>query len=253
MVHRALMLAACLCVAQIRGDTVTPTISGNIGDREKAGQELAKRVLSMAPRQNSQVNGILKIRDAEGRTTDIPVSSEVVVDGNTWQVSYLAKPAASRAEEKLTILHAVERPNEYLYSKASSAGVLPPPQRLAPAQANIPFAGSDFWLTDLGLEFLHWPKQRLIKTEMRHSTWCNVLESINPVATSGYARVLSWLDKESGGPVMAEGYDQSGRLLKEFSIRGFAKVQGEYQLKEMQIRSTQAKTRTRLEFELDNK
>ena len=87
----------------------------------------------------------------------------------------------------------------------------------------------------------------------RHGTWCNVLESINPAPKSGYARVLSWLDKESGGPVMAEGYDQSGRLLKEFSIKGFAKVQGEYQLKELQIQTTQAKTRTRLEFELEKK
>ncbi len=253
MIHRALMLAACLCVAQIRGDTITPTISGDIGDPEKAGQELAKKVLSMAPRENSQVSGILKIRDADKRMTEIPVSSEVVVNGNTWQTRYVAKPAAPAAQETLTIVHTAGRPNEYLYSKASSAGVSPPPQRLAPAQANIAFARSDFWLTDLGLEFLHWPKQRLIKTDMRHGTWCNVLESINPVPKSGYARVLSWLDKESGGPVMAEGYDQSDRLLKEFSIKGFAKVQGEYQLKELQIQTPRTKTRTRLEFELQNK
>src|SRR5436190_1178348 len=43
-----------------------------------------------------------------------------------------------------------------------------------------PFAGSDFWLCDLALEFLHWPEQKILKTELRKTLSCKVLESINP-------------------------------------------------------------------------
>jgi hypothetical protein len=57
-----------------------------------------------------------------------------------------------------------------------------------------PFTGSDFWIADLGLDFLHWPKQRLLRKEMRHSKSCEVLESVNPQSVpGGYARVVSWI------------------------------------------------------------
>ncbi len=118
----------------------------------------------------------------------------------------------------------------------------------------IPFAGSDFWLADLGLEFLDWPGQLLTKTEMRRSRWCDVLVSTNPSpAPGGYASVKSWLDRETGGPLLAEGYDSKGNRMKEFSIRSLAKVHGEYKLEGMEIRSDQHKSRTRLEFELEPK
>ena len=201
----------------------------------------------MVPREDSSFRGVLKIRDPQGRTTEVPVTSQVQSGGKNWQVTYIAKPVGS-AEEKLTIVHAQDQPNEYLYSKGSGNT-----QRLSGSQANIPFAGSDFWLSDLGLEFLHWPVQRFVKTEMRHSRWCNLLESINPDPGSGYARVRSSLDKESGGPIVAEGYDRSNRLVKEFLIKHFGKVEGEWQLKEMEIRSPLKRTRTRLEFDLDSK
>jgi hypothetical protein len=252
MIPRALTLAVCLCASQIRGDTATPTTSDNIADPEKAGLELAKRVLVMVPRENSSLRGVLKIRDAQGRTAEVGVTSQVLSGGKTWQVSYIAKPAGWR-EEKLTIVHAPDRPNEYIYSTGSNATANAQPQRLSGSQANIPFAGSDFWLSDLGLEFLHWPKQRIVKTEMRLGQWCNVLDSINPQAANGYARVRSWLDKKTGGPIVAEGYDKSDRLVKDFRLKHFSHVQGEWQLKEMEIRSPLQRTRTRLEFDLDSK
>src|SRR4051812_35117673 len=148
----ALMLAVCLCAVQIRGDTQTPTVSSNSGDPDRAGVELAQRVLAMVPRENSRIQGVLKIRDAQGRMVEIPVTSEVQSAGKSWQVSYLAKPASGPAE-KLTIVHAPDRPNQYLYSKGPNVSQ---PQSLSGTQANIAFAGSDFWLSDLGLEFLHW-------------------------------------------------------------------------------------------------
>ena len=258
-----------MACAAAYGGTATPTTSGPIGDGEKAGLELVQKLILMAPEENSSAKGVLKIRDRNGNTTDVPVACEIRLknasegDAKAWEVTYTAHPGAptgraGQAEpagspgsdrvEKLTIVHTPNRPNEYLYTKAGATE----PQKLAGAQAMIPFAGSDFWLADLGLEFLRWPKQRLLKTEMRKGRWCNVLQSDNPSKSpNGYSRVISWLDKESGGPILAEGYDRTGKLIKEFSIRSLKKVEGVYQLEEMQISSEQTKSRTRLEFDLD--
>jgi len=155
----------------------------------------------------------------------------------------------SNAAERLTIIHAPGRPNEYLYSSGTNTSDRP--ILLADDLAARPFAGSDFWLMDLGLEFFHWPEQRLLKPEMRHNRSCRVLESINPASDpAGYARVVSWIDLETDGLVCAEAYDRGNRLVKEFSVGSFRKVEGRYQLQDMKIRNAKTGRRTELEFDL---
>jgi hypothetical protein len=115
-----------------------------------------------------------------------------------------------------------------------------------------PLAGSDFYLADLGLEFLHWPEQKIVKKEMRKSRSCRVVESKAPNASdSVYSRVLSWIDFETGNLIMAEAYDSKDRLLKEFSIRKISRAEGKAQLKEIEMRNDQTESRTRLEFNLE--
>lgn len=118
----------------------------------------------------------------------------------------------------------------------------------------IPFADSDFWIADLGLEFFHWPEQKILRHEMRRGRSCKVLESINPSpSTNGYSRVVSWIDNESGGIVHAEAYDAKDKLLKEFDPKSFKKVNGQWELQDMEIRNVQTGSRTRLEFDLKSK
>jgi len=116
---------------------------------------------------------------------------------------------------------------------------------------NSSFANSDFWVCDLGLEFFHWPAQKVLKKEIKRSRGCTVLESTNPnPATNSYSRVVSWIDSESGGIVQAEAYDFNGKLLKEFAPKSFKKVNGQWELQEMQINNVQTGSRTRLDFDL---
>ena len=85
---------------------------------------------------------------------------------------------------------------------------------------------------------------------MRKGRWCRVLESTQPQpAAGGYLRVVSWLDKETGGPILAEAYDRNNKLMKEFSIRSFTEVEGQWQLQEMEIRTVTNRSRTRLKFD----
>jgi hypothetical protein len=155
--------------------------------------------------------------------------------------------------EVLVVTHEEPLPNRYQHFQAA-------PERsgrgtnvtLLGNAAAVPFAGSEFWLSDLGLEFLHWPEQRLLRHEMRKGRSCHVLESVNPDPQgAAYARVLSWIDIEHHGLLRAEAYGKNHKLVKEFSIGGFKKVDGKWQLKSMEIRNEQTDARTRLEFDLE--
>src|SRR5205823_8188268 len=101
--------------------------------------------------------------------------------------------------EKLVVVHTNSASNCYLLARAlnsdkSFTELAPCPQPMTA------FAGSDFWLADLGLEFFHWPEQNLKKQEMRRGRPCQVLESINPKPSAGgYSRVLCWVDGETHG------------------------------------------------------
>jgi len=102
------------------------------------------------------------------------------------------------------------------------------------------------------LEFLHWPKQRLLKKQMRHGKSCDVLESINPAPVpGGYARVVAWIMIESPhGIIHADAYDARGEVLKRFDPKSLEKIQGEYQLEEMEIRNRKTDSETVIKFNL---
>jgi len=218
-------------------------------DAKEAGRALAEKLRSAAPAENAAFHGLLKIRPRDGRTEVLSISSRIIAGQTNWQVTYETAAKDSNAAERLTIIHAPGHPNEYLYSSATNTSERP--ISLADDLAARPFAGSDFWVMDLGLEFFHWPEQRLLKPEMRHNRSCRVLESTNPASDpAGYARVVSWIDVEADGLVCAEAYDRGNRLVKEFSVGSFRKVEGRYQLQDMKIRNVKTGRRTELEFDL---
>jgi len=221
-------------------------------EQGEAGQALATKWRDTVPAENAQYKGALKIRDSDGQTDTVPLTFKIVVGEPSWQTIYEAGATARAAAQQLTIIHTPGKANEYLFA----GGVKPgdpagKPVRLTKDQAAVPFAGSDFWLMDLGLEFFHWPTQRLIKTEMRAGQVTKVLESVNPHPDRGYARVVTWLEKESGAPILAEAYAPDNKVLKQFSIKHVKKVKGRYQLQEMQIRNLRTDSRTRIEYDFE--
>jgi hypothetical protein len=113
----------------------------------------------------------------------------------------------------------------------------------------FPFANSDFWIADLGLEFFHWPEQKILKKETRKSRSCNVLESTNPdPSANGYSRVVSWIDEESVAIIHAEAYDFKNKLLKMFDLKSIEKKNGMWQPELMEMDNVQTGSRTWIDF-----
>ena len=228
-------LVLCSCISSI-SLAVTPVRT----DDPVEGQKLARELRAVVPSENVELKGALRISREDAEPREVPIKSTVTVAGTNWTARYEAP------QEILIIRHSPARPNEYEWRRGD---VISKPDGNT---ATNSFAGSDFALLDLGLEFFNWPTQILALKEMRKGRGCQVLES-RPAAVTIYSRVLSWIDEETNGILMAEAYDARGKLLKEFEVKAFKKVAGQWQVREMEIRNRQTKTSTRLQFDFDEK
>jgi hypothetical protein len=236
--------------------------TNTLSDAEIQGRQLAQQLCDSKPQTNANLSGLLVIVDQKGKK-NIHISSQITVHEDSWQVDYLALQTnylGNPSEQLVThffVYHRSDSLNVYeLVQHEDRMENIPsqfiPARHLHEKQIMAPFANSDFWLCDLGLEFFHWPAQKILPkpTNLVRGREYTLLESTNP-STNGYSRVLTWIDKETGGPLQAEAYDLNGKLLKEFQPKSFKKVNGQWELQEMEIRNVQTGSRTRLEFDLN--
>lgn len=223
------------------GALVTATRAANVPELNdaQAGQELAKKVRSLAPTENVEFRGAFEIEQPKGGEEFIALTSHVSVTNGGWRQVYIAQTSAG--PEQLTIVHRPGKAPTFTHELPRRESV-----SVAGDTATNSFAGTDFALVDLGLGFFHWPEQALLTREMKKGRGCNVLES-RPATIGLYSRVVTWIDQETSGVLMAVVYDARGRVLKEFEIRKFDRDAG--QVREMEIRNRQTKGSTRLRFE----
>ncbi len=152
-------------------------------------------------------------------------------------MTYETKPSEGNGEYWI-VRRILAKRNEYRVDKEA--------KRLAKREDfEIGLARSSFTLSDLGLEFLHWPKQKTIRKQRRKSRSCHVLESSRS-DSEGTLRVLSWVDIKSGGILAADFYSADGKVRKRFSVKGLTKKDGHWQVDEMEMRDVAERTRSRL-------
>jgi len=222
---------------------------------ERQARALVAHLLEQRPDQPATNNGVLKITDRNGGLREVPTRFSVFPTPTNWLNLYEASPVAASPGVNLVIAHSGQQPNTYFLSQLAGPGASPsPPRQLQNSELMSPFAGSDFWIADLGLDFLHWPQQRVLRKQMRKGLSCDVLQSVNPrPVPGGYVRVVTWIAinrPEDIVIVHADAFDSQDKLLKEFDPKKVEKVNGLWQLEEMEIRNRQTGTRTRIDFNL---
>jgi len=235
----------------------TAETTNGLTDAEIQGQQLVQRILAQQPVENFTNSGVFKIRDGNGVRLEISIECQTVVTSTNWQNLY--KASWTNKVESLWVIHTANQPNAYAHDTVYLAGGIPltghllsGPRQLTDAEIMTPFASSDFWVADLGLEFFHWPSQKVLPntTSLKRGRSYTLLESSHPnTSANGYSRVLSWIDKETGGILEAEAYDAAGNKLKSFYPKAFRKDQ----LESMDMDNDQTGSRTRLEFDLSGK
>ena len=219
--------------------------TNELSGAEIQGRLLAQQILEQQPPKNFTNTATLRVRASKGAWTNYVVTSKAVVGSGHWK-NIFTSTALKPADEVFTVSHTLGQPNVYTHESVSAGS-----EKMLPSSRTTPFANSDFWLGDLGLDFFHWPEQRVLKKEFHRDCACTVLESVNSGSeTKGYSRIVSWIDSDSLGIVEAYAYDGGGKLLKEFTPKSFKKISGQWQVKEIEIRNVQTGSRTRLEFDL---
>jgi hypothetical protein len=235
----------------------TNTLSG----AEVQGRALVGKILAQPPASNCTNSGVLLIRSGSSPRLEIPVEFKVFANPANWQAVYSARftnqiDGTSNWDRtriaELVVIHAWDQRNLYKIPNPGAPAVATNSfGPLTDDQLMLSFAGSDFALGDLGLEFFHWPQQKVVKREFHRQCACMVLESTNPdPSASGYSRVVSWIDEDSLGIVEAYAYDVNGRKLKNFYPKNFEKVNGAYQVESMVMENLQTGSRSTFEFDL---
>lgn len=219
----------------------------------KDAQEIVEIIRSRVPVKKIESQGVLKIRAPKAKMRSVPIHFEVKpLSEDSWESVYEAILPEGRLE-RLLIRSYINHPNEYILRTKSEKESEWKTDKIQPGEESaVSFAGTDFWLCDLGLEFLGWSDQLLLKREMRKGRPCRVIQSA-PEERTGmmYARVVSWVDNESDGIVMAQSYNEFNKRLKEFEVQSFKKVEGVWQLKKMTIYDNLSDSRTTLEIDLE--
>lgn len=247
------MILRLACTTVCLFATIVPVTSEELSAAQREGRALAQQLKELRPADASVHRGVLKIYDGRKVRAEIPLQLQTIVTDTNWQAIYTTAGANHTNAAAFTVIYSAYHLNRYRIAKPVVAtGPTNQFECLTGNAAMIPFAGSDFWLADLGLEFLHWPEQRILKKELRRSQSCNVLESINPNPAPGsYARVVSWIDIDTGGIVYAEAFDANRRRMKEFLPKAIKKVDGQYQVQRMEMYDIRTRSRTVLEFDFD--
>lgn len=223
-----------------------PLAITNAAEAKAEGEALVQEILAQQPAEEVLASGKLTIRNGRGQKIEKPIRFETKLNAAGWTTVYEA--ATGTNHQSFIVRHTSGSLPQYAQLNGSSEGS----GEIVCAADNLmkPFANSDFWLVDLGLDFLRWPGQRLARKELRRTRSCRVLESTQPEpAPGGYAKVVTWVDRESLGIVYAEAHDAAGKKLKEFSPKVVKQSGGQWQLQEMEIRNVQTGSSSRIVFD----
>jgi len=259
MIRRAPPLAWLLGLVLAVGSQVPIVVAEETIYPEGAegGRQLAAKLRANQPAEDSHWDGTLQIKSKDRKKLSIPVTCQTQTTTSNWTVTYTTTETNGIGTKKLVVIHAGEAPNQYFYARAAAGAALGEPKPISPIEADVALGGSDFWLSDLGFEFYHWPEQRVRKDlgSIHRSRGVHVLESVNPhPMPGGYGRVVTFIDKESEAPIEATAYAADGKTkLKEFSLGAVTKIKDHYELKDMEISNRKTGSTTTLLFDLKTK
>lgn len=243
-------LAVACATVGAAGPPVTAPIVPT--DPDAAGRELAAQLRSLRPAGSLTNSAILRVFERRKLVREQPIDIFVSASETNWSTIYLAGSADGARRSRLRVTRSAGGETQYHLRFDQGDSV----EQASPSGAGlmVAFADSEFWLADLGMEFLQWPIQRLLKKEICRGQSCDKLESIAPAGqTNGYVRVVSWFDIDTGGPVLVEAYDAAGRMVKEFKPNDFKKVNGQWQVEEVEISNPRTGFRSTIRFNLEGK
>lgn len=110
------------------------------------------------------------------------------------------------------------------------------------------FMGSDFTYDDLGDRHPDKDTHTLLREEAVDGKACYVVESKPKDDDYTYSKTITWVMKDNFLGLKREFYDDSGKLLKELSVKKYEKVNGFWTILETQMHNVQRDHKTVMKF-----
>ena len=105
------------------------------------------------------------------------------------------------------------------------------------------------WM-DLTLGFLWWPAGATIGKEEVKGQMCYVVDMLSPTpARNRYATMRIWIEERVGMLLQAEAYNPNGDLVRRMSIKSFKKIDDQWMIKDLELRTFPDGTRTHLRID----
>ena len=221
-----------------RGDNVAePT--------KKNTPRIVREAITNQPIHDSRLDGKLILTSADGskKTLGIVIFTRPSKDAATTEtVIRILSPSDDPGATLLILQKEGEHARIYYHETQAQTA-----QEITVDKSRDRFLDTDFSYEDINFSFLRWGQQEFVREEKRLSRKCDVIKSI-PTAEekSQYAYVLSWLDQEERAPLVTEGYDSQGTLLKKMVVKGFERSGGGLVIKEMAIEDVKRDHKTTL-------
>src|SRR5688572_29949847 len=135
-------------------------------DTKGEGKALVEEILARGPAEDSEILGLLKVRPPEGSMLEVPIRMVVKVVEGGWDDIYETQPVKGRPGEIFMVKHRGTNLNEYFFGTFKTMDAKREVKKLSREGLYRPLAETDFNFFELGLEFLHWPSQKIVKKEM---------------------------------------------------------------------------------------
>lgn len=121
-------------------------------------------------------------------------------------------------------------------------------RRIAASDRRSSFVGSDFTYEDISGRDVSDETHTLLRSETLEDRPCYVLES-RPVAGTGYARRVSWIDSEHWIPLKEEYFDGREQKIRVFSADRVEEIGGHWTATRRTMRTLQTGQRTEVTFQ----
>ncbi|MEM7041260.1 MAG: outer membrane lipoprotein-sorting protein [Pseudomonadota bacterium] len=165
----------------------------------------------------------LESQGAHQANREFTLSSLEVVDDGDKRLIVISHPPDVRGTVSLTYTHGLEPDDQWLYLPA-----LRRTKRLSSRDKTGSFIGSEFTFEDLGSYELKKYTYKWLRDEEIDGHDCYVREDTPAYAYSGYARLVSWVDKENLRSRKIVYYDLQDRPLKELRFYDFQQYAGRH-------------------------
>lgn len=113
---------------------------------------------------------------------------------------------------------------------------------IKPARFDQRVRGTPITFEDLAMQFLYWPRPKLIGEDRIRGRSAWKLEIQAPRGGSQYGVARLWIDKESGALLRIEGYNLEGKRIKQFEMVSVQKIEGQWMLKQMRVEALDPET-----------